>query len=110
MHWNRGGSGSKAEIGAADRKRFGDSLDKHLEKSPPTALRVMDLKEKDKLSVPSTSSGKQPEHPSLSNNKCSDGRVSSLLSCSSLFFGFKLHIFIRLSNAACALRDYSFFL
>ncbi|KAG6537751.1 hypothetical protein ZIOFF_002847 [Zingiber officinale] len=72
MHWNRGGSGSKVEIGAADRKRFGDSLDNHLEKSPPTALRVMDLKEKDRLSVPSTSSGKQPEHPSLSNNKCSD--------------------------------------
>lgn len=110
MHWNRGGVGSKVEIGAVDRKRFGDTLDKHLEKSPPIASRVIDLKETDKLSGPSTSSGKQLEYPSLSNNKCSDGRVSSLLSCSILFFGFKLHFFFRLSNAACALRDYSFFL
>ncbi|XP_074584974.1 putative casein kinase II subunit beta-4 isoform X2 [Curcuma longa] len=72
MYRDRGGSGPKLEIGAADRKRFSDSLDKHLEKSLPTASRVMDSKEKEKLPVPSTSSGKQLEDPSLSKNKGSD--------------------------------------
>ncbi|URD87895.1 casein kinase II subunit [Musa troglodytarum] len=43
-----------------------------MEKSPPSASRGLNSKEKDRLSVPSTSTGKQPEHRSLSKNKCSD--------------------------------------
>ncbi|XP_074584967.1 putative casein kinase II subunit beta-4 isoform X1 [Curcuma longa] len=77
MYRDRGGSGPKLEIGAADRKRFSDSLDKHLEKSLPTASRVMDSKEKEKLPVPSTSSGKQLEDPSLSKNKGSDEEMET---------------------------------
>ncbi|CAD5176303.1 unnamed protein product [Musa acuminata subsp. malaccensis] len=61
MSRERGGSGSKAEIGAVDRKRINDVLDKHLEKSPPSASRGLNSKEKDRMLVPSTSSGKQPE-------------------------------------------------
>lgn len=115
MYRDRGGSGPKLEIGAADRKRFSDSLDKHLEKSPPTASRVMDSKEKDKLSVPSISSGKQPEDPSLSNNKCSDGSVSSLFSCSLFLFDstnpfFAQDIALRLLILTCELRGCSCFL
>ncbi|CAD5193669.1 unnamed protein product, partial [Musa acuminata subsp. malaccensis] len=72
MYRERGGSGLKVEIGAVDRKRINDALDKHMEKSPPSASRGLNSKEKDRLSVPSTSSGKQPEHRSLSKNKCSD--------------------------------------
>ncbi|CAL9137580.1 unnamed protein product [Musa acuminata var. zebrina] len=72
MHRERGRSGSKVEIEAVDRKRINDALDKHMEKSPPSASRGLNSKEKDRLSVPSTSSGKQPEHRSLSKNKCSD--------------------------------------
>ncbi|RRT45025.1 hypothetical protein GW17_00054148 [Ensete ventricosum] len=61
MYRERGCSGSKAEIGAVDRKRINDVLDKHLEKSPPSASRGLNSKEKDRMLVPSTSSGKQPE-------------------------------------------------
>ncbi|KAF8380618.1 hypothetical protein HHK36_028107 [Tetracentron sinense] len=62
MYKERGGVGSKSEIGPFDRKRINDALDKHLEKS-----------------VPSTSAGKPPpdlmdtRSASLSKNKCSEG-------------------------------------
>ncbi|CAL9089839.1 unnamed protein product [Musa textilis] len=82
MYRERGGSGSKAEIGAVDRKRINDVLDKHLEKSPPSASRGLNSKEKDRMLVPSTSSGKQPEPRSLLKSKCSDGKMSFL----SLFY------------------------
>ncbi|CAL9077828.1 unnamed protein product [Musa hybrid cultivar] len=72
MYRERAGSGSKAEIGAVDRKRINDVLDKHLEKSPPSASRGLNSKEKDRMLVPSTSSGKQPEPRSLLKSKCSD--------------------------------------
>ena len=76
MYRERAGSGSKAEIGAVDRKRINDVLDKHLEKSPPSASRGLNSKEKDRMLVPSTSSGKQPEPRSLLKSKCSDGKMS----------------------------------
>ncbi|RWW23725.1 hypothetical protein BHE74_00023627 [Ensete ventricosum] len=68
MYRERGGCGSKVEIGAVDRKRINDALDKHLEKSSPSTSRFLNGKEKDRLSVLSTSSGKQPEHRLINNN------------------------------------------
>uniref|UniRef100_A0A2N9J3R6 Casein kinase II subunit beta n=1 Tax=Fagus sylvatica TaxID=28930 RepID=A0A2N9J3R6_FAGSY len=82
-----GGGSSRSEIvgGPLDRKRIiNDALDKHLEKSSPSTSRVGGLnsssKDKERLSVPSTSTGKsqqQLDHrdsrsASLSKNKCSD--------------------------------------
>ncbi|CAL9077494.1 unnamed protein product [Musa acuminata var. zebrina] len=72
MYRDRGGCGSRVEIGAVDRKRINDALDKHLEKSSPSTSRFLNGKEKDRLSVLSTSSGKQPEHRLVSKNKCSN--------------------------------------
>ncbi|XP_038684899.1 putative casein kinase II subunit beta-4 [Tripterygium wilfordii] len=77
-----GGFG-KSEIvgggGPLDRKRIvNDALDKHLEKSSPSTLRGFNIKDKERLSVPSTSTGKtkldQREScsASLAKNKCSD--------------------------------------
>ncbi|KAG0496838.1 hypothetical protein HPP92_001529 [Vanilla planifolia] len=67
-----GMSGAKAEGGTIDRKRINDALDKHLEKSSPSTSRGPNVKEKERLQVPSSSAGKQPDHlPSLSKNKCS---------------------------------------
>jgi casein kinase II subunit beta len=92
-----GGGSSRSEIVGVplDRKRIiNDALDKHLEKSSPSTSRVGGLnsssKDKERLSVPSTSTDKsqqQLDHrdfrsASLSKNKCSDG-----LSFSN-FFGF----------------------
>ena len=85
-----GGGSSKSEIvgGPLDRKRINDALDKHLEKSSPSTSRALSSKDKERLSVPSTSTGKsQLDHrdsrsaaaaaaASLSKNKCSDGLVS----------------------------------
>lgn len=85
MYRDRGGGGgggsSKSEIvgGPLDRKRINDALDKHLEKSSPSTSRALSSKDKERLSVPSTSTGKsQLDHrdtrsASLSKNKCSDG-------------------------------------
>ncbi|CAN1146073.1 Putative casein kinase II subunit beta-4 [Linum perenne] len=86
MYRDRGGLGggsgsSRSELvgGPLDRKRINDALDKHLEKSSPSTSRALSSKDRDRLSVPSTSAGKsQFDHhrdsrpPSLSKNKCSD--------------------------------------
>ncbi|BBG97250.1 casein kinase II beta subunit 4 [Prunus dulcis] len=84
MYRERGGVGSsKTEIvgGPLDRKRINDALDKHLEKSSPSTSRALaNSKDKERLSVPSTSTGKsQLDHraaaaaaASLTKNKCSD--------------------------------------
>ncbi|KAM0934562.1 putative casein kinase II, regulatory subunit, casein kinase II subunit beta [Dioscorea sansibarensis] len=71
------GSGSKPESGQLDRKRINDALDKHLERSSPSTSRGLNGKEKERLSVPSSSAGKHHDHrdqrpASLSKNKCSD--------------------------------------
>lgn len=102
MYRDRGGGGSsKSEIvgGPLDRKRINDALDKHLEKSSPSTSRALSSKDKERLSVPSTSTGKsQLDHrdsrsaaaaaaaASLSKNKCSDGwyRFSHFLNFLSL--------------------------
>ncbi|PIA31083.1 hypothetical protein AQUCO_05300123v1 [Aquilegia coerulea] len=81
MYKERGGVGSKSEVGALDRKRINDALDKHLEKSSPSTSRALNGKDKDRISIPSTSSGKLlPDRSaagaaaasSLSKNKHSD--------------------------------------
>ncbi|CAD5170985.1 casein kinase II subunit beta-1 [Musa acuminata AAA Group] len=72
MYRERGGCGSKVEIGAADRKRINDALDRHLERSSPSTSRGLNGKEKGRLSMPSVNSGKQPEHRTLSKSKLSD--------------------------------------
>ncbi|XP_042955506.1 putative casein kinase II subunit beta-4 isoform X1 [Carya illinoinensis] len=84
MYRDRGGGGgsSRSEIvaGPLDRKRINDALDKHLEKSSPSTSRGgLNSKDKEKLSVPSTSTGKSQQldprdsrPTSLSKNKCSD--------------------------------------
>ncbi|XP_073102373.1 casein kinase II subunit beta-1 isoform X2 [Elaeis guineensis] len=78
MYRDRGARGSKSEIGPLDRKRINDALDKHLEKSSPSTSRGLNGREKERLSVLSTSAGKQPDHhrdqrsAPLSKNKCSD--------------------------------------
>lgn len=73
-----GMSAAKAEIGTLDRKRINDALDKHLEKSSPSTSRGVNGKEKERPSVPSTSAGKQHDHPAgLSKNKCSDDESDS---------------------------------
>ena len=93
MYKDRGGFGggsSRSEIVGVplDRKRINDALDKHLEKSSPSTSRGLNnsSKDKERLSVPSTSTGKSSQHQqhldhhradsraaSLSKNKCSDG-------------------------------------
>ncbi|XP_057979699.1 putative casein kinase II subunit beta-4 [Malania oleifera] len=82
MYRDRGGGPAKSEIvgggPSLDRKRINDALDKHLEKSSPSTSRG--LKDKERLSVPSTSTGKlQFDHrdtrsasSTLPKNKCSD--------------------------------------
>ncbi|XP_010934510.1 casein kinase II subunit beta-1 isoform X2 [Elaeis guineensis] len=62
MYRDRGVSGSKLEVGTLDRKRINDALDKNLEKSSPSTSRGLNGREKERLSVPSTSAGKQPDH------------------------------------------------
>lgn len=82
-----GMSAAKAEIGTVDRKRINDALDKHLEKSSPSTSRGVNGKEKERPSVPSTSAGKQHDHPAgLSKNKCSDGELFLLF-----FFSFMMY-------------------
>ncbi|KAL4600215.1 hypothetical protein ACB098_11G132800 [Castanea mollissima] len=89
-----GGGSSRSEMvasgggGPLDRKRIiNDALDKHLEKSSPSTSRVggginSSSKDKERISAPSTSTGKSQQHQqldhrdsrsaSLSKNKCSD--------------------------------------
>ncbi|RWV90418.1 hypothetical protein GW17_00047384 [Ensete ventricosum] len=76
MYRERGGCGSKVDIGAADRKRINDALDRHLERSSPSTSRGLNGKEKGRLSMPSVNSGKQPEHRTLSKSKLSDALVT----------------------------------
>ncbi|KMS97668.1 hypothetical protein BVRB_5g124980 [Beta vulgaris subsp. vulgaris] len=73
--------GSKAEMGAVDRKRINEALDKQLERSSPSTSKGLNGKDKDRLSaqsIISTTSGKQPSDQrdsrtaSLSKNRCSD--------------------------------------
>ena len=95
MYRDRGVSGSNLEIGPLDRKRINDALDKHLEKSSPSTSRGLNGREKERLSVPSTSAGKQPDHyrdqrsAPLSKNKYSDGKCFSFS-----FFFSKISIFL----------------
>ncbi|XP_078155899.1 putative casein kinase II subunit beta-4 [Carex rostrata] len=68
---DRGYVVSKGEVaGSLDRKRINEALDKHLEKSSPSTSRGFNGKDKDRLVVPSTSSGKQAQDPR--KNKASD--------------------------------------
>lgn len=104
MYRERGGGGSsKTEIvgGPLDRKRINDALDKHLEKSSPSTSRALaNSKDKERLSVPSTSTGKsQLDHraaaaaaASLTKNKCSDGWCHFILL--SHCFGFIIIEFV----------------
>ncbi|XP_072975688.1 casein kinase II subunit beta-1-like [Typha angustifolia] len=85
MYRDRGRSGPKPDLGPLDRKRINEALDKHLEKSAMTSSsRGFSAKEKDRLTLASTSSGKQPDHHldqqrsgSLSKNKGSDDESES---------------------------------
>uniref|UniRef100_A0A5B6Z888 Casein kinase II subunit beta n=1 Tax=Davidia involucrata TaxID=16924 RepID=A0A5B6Z888_DAVIN len=78
MYRDRGGAGSKSEMGHVDRKRINDALDKHLERSSPSTSRGVNGKDKDRLSAQSILTGKpppdqrDPRSASLEDNKCSD--------------------------------------
>eukprot|EP01018_Ginkgo_biloba_P007571 Gb_18142 [translate_table: standard] len=54
---------SKSELGTLrdplDRKRINDALDKHLEKSSPSTSKGANGRDKDRLSIPSTSGGRR---------------------------------------------------
>lgn len=79
-----GGGSSRSDIivGPLDRKRINDALDKHLEKSSPSASRGFSTKDKDRLSIPSTSTAKSH----LSKTNCSDGKLFELADL--LIFGY----------------------
>ncbi|XP_021892829.1 casein kinase II subunit beta-1-like isoform X2 [Carica papaya] len=74
MYRERGAGGSKSEVGAVDRKRINDALDKHLERSSPSTSRATNSKDKMAQSV---MIGKQPPNHrdsrsgSLSKNNAS---------------------------------------
>ncbi|KAA3475412.1 casein kinase II subunit beta-like [Gossypium australe] len=80
-HRDQGGGSSKTKLVGVpfDRKRLNDVLDKHLEKSSPSTSRGFNRKDKERSSVPSTSTGKsQLDHrdsrsASLSKAKCDEG-------------------------------------
>ncbi|MBA0762511.1 hypothetical protein Gotri_012111 [Gossypium trilobum] len=75
-HRDRGIGSSKSEL--IDRKRLVASLDKHLEKLSPCTSRGLNGKDKERSSLPSTSTGKsQLDHrdsrsTALSKARCSD--------------------------------------
>ncbi|KMZ67395.1 hypothetical protein ZOSMA_26G01460 [Zostera marina] len=74
MYRERTGVASKSEVRLQDRKRINDALDKHLEKSSPSTSKALN-KDKDKMSLASSSIKKQPDHRdqrSISKNKLSD--------------------------------------
>ena len=82
MYRDRGGRGSKPDIGPLDRKRITDALDKQLERSSRSNSKGPITKDKERVTAPSTSSSTklppQSDHrdmrpASLSKNKCSDG-------------------------------------
>ncbi|CAM8981397.1 unnamed protein product [Rhodiola kirilowii] len=62
MYRGRGGGAAGSSTMDLDRKRITDALDKHLEKSSPSSSKVLAMasgsKDKERLVVPSTSSGK----------------------------------------------------
>ena len=66
MYGYRGGM-SKSQIGYLSRKNGNETLDKQLEKISPSASKRMNGKDRDRISIPSTSAGMQ------SKNKFSDG-------------------------------------
>ncbi|WOL16687.1 casein kinase II subunit beta-1 [Canna indica] len=77
MNKDRGRSGSKMEIGAVERKRIDDALDKHLVSNSLSTSQGLNGKEKDRFRPSSISTGKQPEDPdrrftALSKNKWPD--------------------------------------
>eukprot|EP00268_Persea_americana_P047678 TRINITY_DN498_c0_g1_i3.p1 TRINITY_DN498_c0_g1~~TRINITY_DN498_c0_g1_i3.p1 ORF type:complete len:290 (+),score=43.97 TRINITY_DN498_c0_g1_i3:306-1175(+) len=81
MYRDRGGRGSKPDIGPLDRKRITDALDKQLERSSRSNSKGPITKDKERVTAPSTSSSTklppQSDHrdmrpASLSKNKCSD--------------------------------------
>ncbi|KAI8529870.1 hypothetical protein RHMOL_Rhmol11G0008000 [Rhododendron molle] len=80
MYRDRGGGGSRPEMGQVDRKRINDALDKHLERSSPSTSRALNGKEKDRFSAQSTLSGGKPP-PDLAETKGSDGSFKSLSMC-----------------------------
>ncbi|KAI7994255.1 Casein kinase II subunit beta-1 [Camellia lanceoleosa] len=79
MYRERGGGGSRSEMGHVDRKRINDALDKHLERSSPSTSRALNGKDKDRLVAQSLLTGAKPpaDHrdsrsPALPENKRSD--------------------------------------
>ncbi|CAN1146066.1 Putative casein kinase II subunit beta-4 [Linum perenne] len=86
MYRDRGGLGggsgsSRSELvgGPLDRKRINDALDKHLEKSSPSTSRALSSKDRDRLSVPSTSAGKsQFDHHRDSQESETDSEESDV--------------------------------
>ncbi|XP_068330454.1 putative casein kinase II subunit beta-4 isoform X2 [Pyrus communis] len=87
MYRERGGGGgggsSKTEIvgGSLDRKRINDALDKHLEKSTPSTSRALaNSKDKERLSVPSTSAEESETDSEESDVSGSDGDDTSWIS------------------------------
>jgi hypothetical protein len=93
---DRGYVVSKGEVtGILDRKRINEALDKHLEKSSPSTSRGFNGKDKDRLVVPSTSSGKQSQDPR--KNKASDGGIILLNQISfCCFFSFMVYVCLNI--------------
>ncbi|CAN1146067.1 Putative casein kinase II subunit beta-4 [Linum perenne] len=87
MYRDRGGLGggsgsSRSELvgGPLDRKRINDALDKHLEKSSPSTSRALSSKDRDRLSVPSTSAEESETDSEESDVSGSDGDDTSWIS------------------------------
>ncbi|CAI0548359.1 unnamed protein product [Linum tenue] len=81
-HRDRGGAGSvssRSELvgGPVDRKRINDALDKHLQKSSPSTSRG---KDKERLSVPSTSAEESETDSEESDVSGSEGDDTSWIS------------------------------
>ncbi|KAF5935757.1 hypothetical protein HYC85_026886 [Camellia sinensis] len=72
MYRDRGGGGSRSEMGPVDRKRINDALDKHLERSSPSTSRSFNAKDKDRLSAQPTPDHRDSRSASLPENKGSD--------------------------------------
>ncbi|KAL5551279.1 hypothetical protein UlMin_001455 [Ulmus minor] len=77
MHRERGIGGSKSELGAVDRKRINDALDKQLERSSPSTSRAVASRGKDKqvqsvLMGKTTADQRDSRSASLSKTNCSD--------------------------------------
>ncbi|KAL8144136.1 hypothetical protein V2J09_017168 [Rumex salicifolius] len=77
MYKEKGGGSSRSEVGAFDRKRINDVLDKRLERTLPSTSRGFSSKDKDRrLPTPSVSAGRMPTHgrdiAPAKNKECSD--------------------------------------